>query len=631
MLDRIRTFFAAPVFADEDKTRVARLLNVVLLTILVALVPILIVSLALYGIPSAPEPALTLLIELIMVLVTLVLLYFTRRGWLRVASTALLSLMWIMITIWIVTVSGISSDTSPIMYALIIVLAGLLLGGRATAAYTLASVVAVALAYYLESSGRLIIEGHSFSPMDLVFTGVPLLLTGLLLRYAVDSLSRALQRAQSNERIQIEANRELEALRESLELRVADRTHDLEHRTVQLQAAAEVSRAITSILDAEQLIWQVAAVIHERFGLYHVSVFQIDATGQWAEYRGGAGEGGYLLAEQGFRLQVGGRSMVGGCMAHAQARVAQDISAESARVDHPLVAATRSEAALPLIVRGEVIGALSVQSDRAGTFDRETVATLQTIADQVAGALDNARLFTESQQALETTRRAYGELSRQAWAERLRARTDWGYSYTGQAVEPAQGDWQPEMLQAIQTGQVVQSAGGFGSVAAQSSGTLAAQGSGTTEAVLAIPLRVREETVGVLSFYKGEEQRDETPAAQSSGTLAAQGSGTSGSTGWTAEEARLLERLVQQMGLALESAQFYEETQRRAIREQTAREVTSRMRTTLEVDAVLRTAAQEIRQALGLSSMTIRLTTDSESGRTEAAEGSGTSQRHLGG
>ena len=93
----------------------------------------------------------------------------------------------------------------------------------------------------------------------------------------------------------------------------------------------------------------------------------------------------------------------------------------------------------------------------------------------------------------------------------------------------------------------------------------------------------------------------------------------------------MLERLVQQMGLALESAQFYEETQRRAIREQTAREVTSRMRTTLEVDAVLRTAAQEIRQALGLSSMTIRLTTDSESGRTEAAEGSGTSQRHLGG
>ena len=63
----------------------------------------------------------------------------------------------------------------------------------------------------------------------------------------------------------------------------------------------------------------------------------------------------------------------------------------------------------------------------------------------------------------------------------------------------------------------------------------------------------------------------------------------------------------QQMGLALESAQFYEETQRRAVREQVAREVTARMRETLDVEAVLKTTAQEVRQALGLPEVVVRL------------------------
>jgi GAF domain-containing protein len=630
----IRRLLTTPVFEDEEKTRVAWLLNTTLLALLVVLVVVVVFVVAFLGLPTTAADLFTLLSGLVLTIAIAGLLFLTRHGYVRLTSTILLALLWLVITAWFGSVSGISGDNSSLIYALIIVLAGLLLGGRAAVVLTLLSTAAVVGAYYAETSGLLVVERRPVVIMDLLLTAVPLILTGLLLRYAVQSMVGAIERANRNERAQIEANRELETLRASLEQRVADRTSDLERRTAQLRAAAEVSRAITSILDAAQLIWQVAALIHNRFDLYHVGLFQMDTTGRWAEYRAGAGEGGHLLAEQQFRLEVGSRSMVGRCTAQAHACVAQDVSAESGRVDHPLVPATRSEAALPLIARGQVVGALSVQSDHPSAFDPETVAILQTIADQVAIALDNARLFAESQQALEATRRAYGELSRQAWADRLRTRTDWGYSYMAQSIAPAQGDWQPEMLQAAQTGQTVlrQAAApsngkgretappvpstsegpvpstsegpvpstSEGPVPSTSEGPVPSTSEGTTEgraegSVLAIPLKVREETIGVLSFCR------DTPS------------------GWTARETRLLERLVQQMGVALESAQFYEETQRRAIREQIAREVTARMRETLDVDAVLRTAASEMRQALGLSSMTIQLTTPPAMKAAEAA------------
>jgi GAF domain-containing protein len=486
----------------------------------------------------------------------------------RLASTLFVSLIWILVTSWVLAAAGISSDTSPLAYPLIIVFAGLLLGGRAAMIFTVLSCLAVLSGYYAEVGGLLVIEDRPLTIMDPVLIVVQLTLTGLLLRYATNSMLDALQRARTNERAQLEANHQLETLRASLEDRVAGRTRDLERRTAQLQAAAEVSRAATSILDPERLMWQVAELLQVRFGLYHVGLFLVDGPAEWAVYRAGAGQAGRELSEQGFRLVVGGSSMVGWCTAHAQTRVAQDVGLDQVHAEHDLVPETRSEAALPLIARGQVIGALSLQSEQPGAFDPPTISALQTIADQVAVALDNARLLLESQEALEATRRAYGELSREAWTQLLGSRPGWGYSYTPQALGPAGGDWRPEMVEAMQTGRTVQSNGGDGFS-------------------LAIPLMVRDEVVGVLSFDKDAQQQADAR--------------------WTPQERQLLERLVHQMGLALESAQFYEETQRRAVRERTARQVTGRIRETLDLETVLKTAAQEARKALGVPEVVVRL------------------------
>lgn len=572
MLTWIRRLLIIPAFEDEETTRIARLLNIMLLTIAAAVALTAIAVPVVSGLHSDFGSAFTMWGCIVVLIIILSLLVLARRGRLALASGILLTCLWALMSGWVIIFAGLTSDRSVMGFGLIIVLTGLLMGGRAAIVMTLLSNGVIVVAFFADIvRGNLPVPIPSTQVFDLIVTLTITTMTGLLMLYAMNSLSNALERARQNERAQIRANRELQAIRASLEDRVAARTSDLERRSKQLQAAAEVSQTTTSILETEELLLQAVELIREQFALYHVGLFLLDEAGEWAVYRAGAGAIGRELRKQGFRLEVGSSSMVGWCTANAQVHVAQDVRTEEIYVDHELVPETRSEAALPLIARGQVIGALSVQSNQVGTFDRDTVAALRTMADQVAVAIDNARLFAESQQALEAMRRAYGELSRQAWTELLRTRADWGYSFDLHAVMPVQGGWQPEMLQAMQSGQPAE-------------GSSAETGSG-----LAIPLRVREEVVGVLSFYK--DSSDEM---------------------WTARETELLRRLVTQLGVALESAQLFEETQRRAAREQSIRQVTEQMQSAVGVEDILQSTVAELARALGAPRAYVRLGTEAE-------------------
>jgi len=225
--------------------------------------------------------------------------------------------------------------------------------------------------------------------------------------------------------------------------------------------------------------------------------------------------------------------------------------------------------ALPLRVRGEIIGALDVQSPEPAAFSDEDVAVLQTLADQLAVAISNADLYQQAQESLEVERRAYGEFSRQSWKELLRAQPNLGFHRRERGISPAGDVWHAEMETALQTGQTT-------------------PGGDSTER-LATPIKVRGHVIGVID-------------AQRSGDAA----------GWTREQIALLEALADQVGMALESARLYQEAQRRASREQLTREITSRMRETLDTDTILQVAVREIGDALGLHDMTIRLEMDTD-------------------
>ncbi len=193
---------------------------------------------------------------------------------------------------------------------------------------------------------------------------------------------------------------------------------DLERRALQLQTAAEVSRAASSILDPQTLIQQTVDLIRERFDLYYTGLFLVDGTGEWtgepgrwAVLRAGTGEAGRIQIEQGHKLLIGGNSMIGQCIATAQARIALDVGAEAVHFKNPYLPDTRSEMALPLVSRGQVIGAMTIQSAQEAAFTPEDIATLQTMADQLANAIENARLFESAQQAYREQQRRSAELA----------------------------------------------------------------------------------------------------------------------------------------------------------------------------------------------------------------------------
>ena len=356
---------------------------------------------------------------------------------------------------------------------------------------------------------------------------------------------------------------QLRGLIGGLEHQVAERTRDLARRSAYLEATADVGRVASSILEADQLIEGVVDLIRERFDLYYVGLFEVDSGREWAVLRAGTGAAGNAMLARGHRIRVG-EGMIGWSVEHGQSRVALMAEEDAVRLATAELPETRSEAALPLRSRGQIVGALTVQHTQPGAFDPDTLAVLQTMADQVAVALDNARLYTESQEALETTRRAFGQMSREAWRQLLQPRQEWGYRYAHQTVSPVEGGRPPAMAHAERVGQTVQWDGQQGTS-------------------LAIPLRVRDQVIGTLGFRKGEQET------------------------WTQEETDLLEAFAAQLETALEGARLYQDVQRRASEDRLVGEITSRLQATLDVDTVLQTAVREMGSALGIEKVELRL------------------------
>jgi GAF domain-containing protein len=219
--------------------------------------------------------------------------------------------------------------------------------------------------------------------------------------------------------------------------------------------------------------------------------------------------------------------------------------------------------ALPLLAGGKLLGALDIQSTEEGAFTQEDIEVLQILADQVSIAIENSNLFAESELAVEASRRAYGELSRQAWMVLLQGRPVYGYRTDSRGnIQPVEGGWSEELAEVQKAGQSIK----------------------LDAKTLAIPFKILDMPAGVIKLKKHADARE-----------------------WSEREINLIESLVGNLGEALESARLYEDTQRRAERERITADIATRIRESLDVDTVLQTAALEMRRALNLEEITIRL------------------------
>jgi GAF domain-containing protein len=384
----------------------------------------------------------------------------------------------------------------------------------------------------------------------LFFVALGLWLTGY-------SMQAALKRTQNNETRLAENNRELMVQRATLEKRVMERTAALERRALQLQAAAEVGRVATRIRGLDDLLTMTVHLICERFGVYHAGIFLIDSSGDFAELRASNNRGGSPPQSQAYRIKVSEGGLVGNAMQKRQPLIASDLRETGNLGDRIFLPDTRSEIVLPLIVGENLLGALDVHSVEAAFFNADHLLSLQLLSDQVAIAIENARLFSENQTTLEASKRAYGDLSRDAWGTLLRARPELGFLCTVQdAINQVQGDWPEEMIAARRDNQVIH----------------------IDPKTIAIPIRIRDQVTGAVRLRKPDD---------------------AGS--WTEKEVVLMQTITDQLSVALESARLYQETQRRAERERLAGEITAHLRSSNDPQTILQTAVQELRQALQAS------------------------------
>ncbi|MGQ9907870.1 MAG: GAF domain-containing protein [Candidatus Flexifilum sp.] len=183
----------------------------------------------------------------------------------------------------------------------------------------------------------------------------------------------------------------------SLRLQASRLLAQTERRARQLATSAQVGQIASSILELDELLPRIVDIIREAFNYDHTQIFLMDEDDEWAVLRASTGEAGRKLLSINHRLQKGSASVIGQVTATGQPTIAADTA--DARVVHrpnPYLPNTRSEMAIPLILKGRVVGALDVQSNKPNAFDDDDVAALTTLAAQIAVAIDNASLFRDS-------------------------------------------------------------------------------------------------------------------------------------------------------------------------------------------------------------------------------------------
>jgi PAS domain S-box-containing protein len=179
----------------------------------------------------------------------------------------------------------------------------------------------------------------------------------------------------------------------------------IEKRATEMETVAEVGAEASASLEIEKLLWNVSELTKERFDLYHVHVYLLNPAGDVLELAAGSGDAGKRMVEAGHRIRVDSpASLVARSVRDRTTVVVNNVVDEPGFLPNPLLPATRSEMAIPMIVGNKVIGVLDVQSSELNRYDDQDVRVQSTLASQVAVAVNNAQLYAEQVEAAEQLR-----------------------------------------------------------------------------------------------------------------------------------------------------------------------------------------------------------------------------------
>jgi GAF domain-containing protein len=322
--------------------------------------------------------------------------------------------------------------------------------------------------------------------------------------------------------------------RATLEQRIEERTAGLAQKTEQLRATSYIARKTAEVQDLATLLDTVTRLVSDQFGFYHTGIFLINETGDRAVLQAASSEGGRQMVEMGHSLFVGTQGIVGYVAGQKKPRIALDVGADAVFFNNPYLPMTRSELALPLVVRNKVLGVLDIQSDKPQAFSSDDLDILQTLADQLAVAIENARLIDETQSAMAQLKALTRLRAREAWNRKL-AEGSRTFTYTPLGIRAER-------------------------IPQDESRTIRA------------PILLRGQKIGDISIAR------------------------KGEVTWSQLDRNLVEEVASQVGLAIDNIRLLEEATQRATQEQMVGKLASRFSQSLDLDALLQTAARELGQ-----------------------------------
>lgn len=360
-----------------------------------------------------------------------------------------------------------------------------------------------------------------------------------------------------------------------LEQKIAERTTDLElsrqqsiKRANELQSISEISKIITGEQKLENLLPLITRLVSENFNFYHTGIFLMDKTNQFAVLQAANSDGGRNMLKRGHKLEVGESGIVGYVAKSGLPRISLDVGQDAVYFNNPDLPNTRSEMALPLKVRDRTVGVLDVQSERPGAFTENDANTLSILADQIAIALENAQLFSQTQQALSEAQALYRQNLQEDWKTFSREREFLGYQQSltsGKRLEQTVDT--DEIRQAINRGEVL----------------IFHEDGITQEASMVVPIKLRGQIIGNMNIKAPVKNRK-----------------------WSNDEVNLAEVISERLSIALENARLIQESQRQAIKEQTISEVTGKIGASINLKNVLQTAVEELGRAMPGSEVVIK-------------------------
>jgi len=570
MLKAFWNLLQTPSFRDKEQNRLGGLLHTItlgawLVPLTLLLVPLLFPQFITRSIPAA----------IVVILINLTVTVLTRSGYVRAAS-----IIFVLSLTGTITFVSISFTAQPrpyiLFFAWIIIFAGLLLGSNAATATAVYFALLQTTIIILAENGIIQSVNAQFSPIgNILVLAIGFLLISSTINLASRSIQNLDTQTKKDEQDLKSSNQELTDLTDNLEKRIDDRTKELEKanlriekRAKQFQTISQVTRAIISTQNLQDLLPQIAQVISQQFDYYHIGIFLIDANREYAVLSASNSEGGERMLERSHRLRIGQTGIVGNVAKTGKVRIALDTGADAIYFNNPDLPDTRSEMALPLVqANGEIIGVLDIQSKISNAFYQEDIEILTTLADQVSVAIANARLYEETQKALIEADMVYRQDLKVGWEKFSRSQKLAGIRRRGMKssflAEPLE---LPGAKEVTQTGNIYQE-----------------RTENTNSSQLTMAVKLRDEAVGILNIKAAMGRK------------------------WSTDEMDIINAIVERAALAIENARLLDESRRIAVKERMISDISAKIGKGTEIETILKIAVRELGTQISGAQVTVEI------------------------